>query len=318
MPLAIFFLLLLLLTFGVLLYFLKPSRMETAVQRQLAGIEQDREARAGGGTILKQEASSFSPWIADLVKQVPGSSALERLIAQAGSNWQVHTVLPSSLLGVLLAGWVASFWIASVELCAGVGALAGALPYAYLYFLREARFARCDAVFPQAIDLMARALRAGHSVTAGVEMVGHEVPEPVGSEFRLVHKEQTLGLPMREAIENLVKRLPRDDVRFFATAVLVQKETGGNLAQILDKAGEVIRERARLRGQVRIYSAQGRITGWVLCSLPFILFTLISVVNTQYERLLITDPLGLKLVKVGLVLMALGILIIRKIVDVKV
>jgi tight adherence protein B len=151
-----------------------------------------------------------------------------------------------------------------------------------------------------------------------MEMVGNEIADPVGSEFRALHKEQTLGLPIREAITSLIDRMPIDDLRFLATAILLQKESGGNLVQILDKTSAVLRERARLRGQLRIYTAQGRITGWILCAAPFLMFGLISLTNHKYEAALFTDPFGLKLVYGGLGLMVIGVLAIRKIIDVKV
>jgi tight adherence protein B len=177
---------------------------------------------------------------------------------------------------------------------------------------------RFDNLLPEAVDLMSRGLRAGHSIAAVLEMVGNEIGDPVGTEFRILHKEQNLGLPIREAMMNLVERMPVDDMRFLATAILLQKESGGNLAQILDKTAAVVRERARLRGQLRIYTAQGRITGWILCAAPFLMFALISVVNHDYEKTLFSNPLGLKMIYGGLVMMILGILAIRKICDVKV
>jgi tight adherence protein B len=149
-------------------------------------------------------------------------------------------------------------------------------------------------------------------------MVGDEIANPVGIEFRALHKEQTLGLPIRDAMMGLVNRVPLDDMRFLATAVLLQKESGGNLAQILDKTSAVIRERARLRGQLRIYTAQGRITGWILGASPFFMFVLINLLNHNYEKTLFTDPFGLKLVYTGLGLMVVGVLVIRKIIDIKV
>ena len=149
-------------------------------------------------------------------------------------------------------------------------------------------------------------------------MVGTEIADPVGIEFRALHKECSLGLPLRDAVVNLVERMPRDDMRFLATAILLQKESGGNLVQILDKTAAVVRERARLRGQLRIYTAQGRITGWILCFAPFAMFGLISAVNHTYEKPLFTEPLGLKMVYGALGLMFIGILLIRKIIDVKV
>ena len=196
--------------------------------------------------------------------------------------------------------------------------MAGSIPYIYLLIMREQRFQKCDQLLPEAIDLMARGLRAGHALTAVLEMVGSETAEPIASEFRRLAEEHSLGLPLRDATMNLVARLPRDDMRFLATAILLQKESGGNLVQILVKTAAVLRERARLRGQLRIYTAQGRITGWILCAAPFLMFGLISITNHKYEATLFTDPFGLKLVYGGLGLMVLGVLVIRKIIDIKV
>ena len=314
---VILFSLILILCFGVLLYFLKPTRVETAVQRHLADIEGDRAVSAGT-TILREEKLSSIPWLHELLRQVPGSSALVRLIKQAGSSWRMASIVLFSLLGVPVTWWLASFWISSSPLCAVAGAAVALSPYVYLYLRREARFRRCEALLPEAVDLMARALRAGHAVTSVLAMVGQEVAEPMASEFRTIYEEQSLGLPMREAVLNLVERLPRDDVRFLATAILVQKETGGNLAEILDKTAVVMRERVRLRGQLRIYTAQGRVTGWILCCLPFVLFALISVVNPGYERILFTTPLGIHLIYIGLFMMVAGILVIRWIINIRV
>jgi tight adherence protein B len=165
---------------------------------------------------------------------------------------------------------------------------------------------------------MGRALRAGHAVTAAIEMVGREIPDPVGAEFRRVFEEQNFGLPLREALLNLAKRIPVPDLQFLVTAMLVQKETGGNLAEVLDKAGVVIRERSRLLGQLKIYTAQGRMTGWILGLLPFILFVLMSLINPDYAHTLLNDPVGIKAVWGGLAWMAIGVMMIRKIVDIKV
>lgn len=315
---TVLFLLLLIVSFGVALFFLRPSRTETDIQHQLEGISKDRESGLAGGGILKEEGVVLSPWVAELFRRTPGSAALSRLIEQAGSRWPSPYVLLVVVLATPVAIWLATFWIPALPLDLMAGTGVGLLPVAYLYILREIRFMRCDRVFPEAVDLMARALRAGHSIQAAMEMVGQEVGEPVGSEFRRVCKEMTLGLPMREALGYLVTRLPRDDVRFFSTAILVQKETGGNLVRILDKASEVMRERARLRGQVNIYSAQGRLTGVILCAMPFVMFLLLSLVNRNYERVLYEDPLGIKLIEVGAVMMVLGVIVIRKIVDIKV
>ena len=313
------FILLLIVTFGVILYFLRPTTTETAVQQHLEHIiEESRAVEGDGTTILKRKRLSAVPWLDELIREIPGSVELARLIRQAGQDWQVSSVFLLSVVLVVVVAWVASTAIPSTILSTIFGILAGLAPYVYLFIRREMRFRHCDALLPDAVDLMARGLRAGHAVPAVLEMVGREIGEPLAGEFRILHEEQNLGLPLRDAMLNLVDRVPRDDMRFLATAVLLQKETGGNLALILDKTAAVARERARLYGQLRIYTAQGRITGWILCLAPFIMFGLMSFINWKYESILFTNPIGLKIVYVGLFMMFLGVLIIRKIIDIKV
>ncbi len=311
------FILLLIVTFGVLLYFLRPTATETAVQQHLEHIEESRAVEGDGTTILKREALSATPWLDELIRDIPGSVGLARLVSQSGQKWQVSSILFFSLVVAVVVAWIASTAMPS-GLSTIFGIMAGLTPYLYLYIRREMRFRQCDALLPDAVDLMARGLRAGHAVPAVMEMVGKEIGEPLAGEFRILHEEQNLGLPLRDAMLNLVDRVPRDDMRFLATAVLLQKETGGNLALILDKTAALARERARLYGQLRIYTAQGRITGWILCMAPFIMFGLMSFTNWKYESVLFTNPIGLKIIYVGLVMMLLGILIIRKIIDIKV
>jgi len=311
------FILLLFVTFGVLLYFLRPTATETAVQQHLEHIEESRAVEGDGTTILKREALSATPWLDELIRDIPGSVGLARLVRQSGQKWQVSSILFFSLVVAVVVAWIASTAMPSV-LSTIFGIMAGLTPYVYLYIRREIRFRQCDALLPDAVDLMARGLRAGHAVPAVLEMVGKEIGEPLAGEFRILHEEQNLGLPLRDAMLNLVDRVPRDDMRFLATAVLLQKETGGNLALILDKTAALARERARLYGQLRIYTAQGRITGWILCLAPFIMFGLMSFTNWKYESVLFTNPIGLKVIYVGLGMMLLGILIIRKIIDIKV
>jgi tight adherence protein B len=318
MALILFFVVLLILTFGVLLLFLRPTSTEVAVEQQLAGIQGARTETTAGTSILKNEGLSSSPTVDALLRELPFSQAIAHLIRQAGLDWKVGSVLTFSI-GTFLLGW----WIGSVVLPTGLiafllGLAAGAAPYFYLHVQRSIRFHKFDALLPEAVDLMSRGLRAGHAISAVLEMVGKEIADPVGVEFRALHKECSLGLPLRDAVFNLVERMPRDDMRFLATAILLQKESGGNLVQILDKTAHVVRERARLRGQLLIYTAQGRITGWILGFAPFVMFGLISMVNHNYEKILFTDPFGLKMVYGALALMFVGILIIRKIIDVKV
>jgi len=312
------FILLLVVSFLVMLYFLRPTATETAVQQHLESIEENRAVEGDGTTILRRQALSATPWLDELLRDLPGSADLARLIRQARQTWQESSFLLLSLMVTFIITSLASLAIPSIVLSLIFGIAAGSLPYVFLLLARERRFRKCDAQVPEAVDLMARALRAGHAVPAVIEMVGREIAEPLAGEFRIVHEEQNFGLPLRDAMLNLVDRVPRDDVRFVVTAILLQKETGGNLAVILDKTAAVARERSRLYGQLRIYTAQGRITGLILCVAPFVMCGVLSLLNWKYERILFTTPTGLKSIYIGLGMMILGILIIRKIIDVKV
>jgi tight adherence protein B len=310
------FILLLIFTFLILLFFLRPTSTEVAVHERLKGLESNRSGLADTSTILKGEALSFAPWLDSAIRQLPFSSSLSLLIRQAGKEWKLGPLLLSCLASALIAWWLGSLFVGGWSLLLPLAVVVA--PLGLLYVMREQRFRKFDDQLPEAVDLMSRGLRAGHSIAAVLEMVGTEIADPLGAEFRAMHKEQTLGLPMRDAMVNLVQRIPRDDMRFIATAILLQKESGGNLAQILDKTSNLVRERARLRGQLRIYTAQGRITGWILCGAPFALFALISLVNKNYTKALFGEPMGVKMVEGALGLMLLGVLIIRKIIDIKV
>lgn len=314
----LFFILLLTVCFAVIFYLVQPTKTERAVQRHLESIKvtQTDESQETV-TILKEEGYSPNPAISQIVRQIPGANETLDLINQAGKTWSVSVVMGTVLFLILLIASFASLFVPS-SLAITAALVIGFLPYVYLLFTRERRFRQCDKLLPDAIDLMARGLRAGHALPAVLQMVGEEVSEPLGSEFRNLHEEQTLGLPLREAVMNMVTRVPRDDMRFLASAILLQKETGGNLAVILDKAAAVARERERLRGQVRIYTAQGRATGWILSTMPFLMFGLLSMLNWKTERYLFTDPIGKIAVDIGIVFLICGVLLIRKIVNVKV
>src|ERR1041385_3930049 len=314
---VLMFLVLLILTFVIIFYWVKPTKTETAVQQHLESIQTRRQSDHTS-TILKEEGYSSNPAISDLVRQVPGALGTLNLVRQSGQTYAVSSVMGVAAIGFLLTTWIVSYIVPSIFLALIAGCIIAAFPYVYLYIMREVRFRQCDKLLPEAIDLMARGLRAGHALTAVLEMVGNEIAEPLATEFRRLHEEHKLGLTLRDATLNMVGRIPRDDVRFLATAILLQKETGGNLAVILDKTAALARERARLRGQLRIYTAQGRITGWILCIMPFVMFGLLSMINWKTEKILFTDDLGRTGVYFGLVFMGIGVLVIRKIISVKI
>jgi tight adherence protein B len=319
MLLLILFLLLVFIILGVSLLLLRPTSSERGVQERLTEIS--KSVYASGeqtASLLKQEKLSDVAWLNDILIQTPGAIRLQRFLSQADSRWTVGELVFFSLFMTAVGAWFGILWAPTYLLGLLAGLAAGASPYVYFAWKRSVRFARFEALLPEAIDLMARALRAGHGIVAAIEMVAQEISEPISSEFRRIFEQQNFGLPLREAMLNLAERVPLPDVHFLVTAILVQKETGGNLALVLDKTTTVIRERFRLRGQLRIYTAQGRVTAWILGLLPFILFLLMNILNPSYGRILLTDPVGPPLIYLGLALMVLGIWSIRKIIDIKI
>jgi tight adherence protein B len=313
------FLLLLVVTFSLVLFITRPTREETDLGNRLAGINRGSTVDPViSADILKREVYSDLPLVNALLSRIKLAADIDTLIKQSNSNWTVGRVLFGSIVIAVVAGALGGLYMHSPSIGLALGLVAGTAPYISLRVKRNARLRSFETILPEAIDLLARALRAGHALTAAIEMVAREIANPVGTEFRRVFEEQNFGLPMREALLNLARRVPVADLQFLITAMLVQKETGGNLAEVLDKTGAVIRERSRLLGQLRIYTAQGRLTGWILGLLPLIVFLLMSFLNPGYSRTLIDDPLGRKAIWIGLGLMAVGIWLIRKIVDIKV
>ena len=204
-------------------------------------------------------------------------------------------------------------------LFAWFGVLIGAiLPYSFITYRRSRRFRNFEEIFPEAIDTLARAVRAGHAFTTALELIASEINEPIASEFRKLFEEQKFGLPVRDALINLTERMPLVDVKFFVTAVMLQRETGGNLAEILDNLSYVIRERFKIQRQVRVYTAQGRLTMLLLMGLPPIIVVTMLLMNPAFIRPLFVDPIGHTLVVVGITLQTVGYFVIRKIIQIQV
>ena len=195
--------------------------------------------------------------------------------------------------------------------------MAAAVPYGIVRHFAERRTRLFEDQFPQAIDLIASSLRAGHAFTAGVSMVSEEVADPTGAEFRLLYDQQNFGMPLPDALKAFAARVPLLDARFFITAVLTQREAGGNLAEVLDNLAGLIRERSRVKRQVRVTSAHGRITGWVLSMMPPGLFLLLMLVAPAHMNEFVSDPLGIRLILVAVGLQLIGTLAIRRIVNVE-
>jgi tight adherence protein B len=199
-----------------------------------------------------------------------------------------------------------------------MAATLGFLPVFWLLFKRKRRLKAFAAQLPEALELIARALRAGHSLAAGFSLVAQEMSQPIGGEFSRTFEEQNLGKPLDEALTDLTKRIPNLDLKFFATAIILQRQTGGDLAEILDKIGYLVRERFKIWGQVQALTGEGRLSGIVLLALPPALFAVVYHMNPNYLMVLFTDPLGKKMLIGGVVTQLLGALLIRKIVNIRV
>jgi tight adherence protein B len=205
-----------------------------------------------------------------------------------------------------------------VVLALGLAAMCAGIPFLFISVKRQRRFFRFEELFPDSMDLLARAVRAGHAFTSGLEMIAKEMPAPLSEEFRRTYEQQNLGLPLRDALENMARRVPLADVRIFVTALLIQRESGGNLAEILDNLSGIIRERFKLMRQIQVLTAQGRLTLYILIALPPLVGLMIFFVNRSYLMLLFTEPLGHRFLLAGIILQVMGFFVIRKIVQPKI
>jgi len=319
--LSLVFVLVLIMTFAVVIILTRPTATDRAIEARVAGIQSASPGvftGEGVPEIFKRTKLSEIGWLDSLLQHWNVSHRIRLLASQAESSWSVPTVLAISA-GCGLTSFAAVYYYMQDLLAASLVGLASCfLPLVYLHVLRTRRLKRFNQALPDALDLITRALRAGHSVSAAIEIVGQEAAEPVRTEFREVYRQQNFGLPHREALLELASRVPSQDLQFVITAMLVQKETGGNLVDTLDRTAAVVRDRMRIQGEVRTYTAQGRMTGCILGALPIIMFFLINMANHSYARVLIEDPTGRKLIYAGASAMVLGGLMIRKIVNIKV
>jgi tight adherence protein B len=291
------------------------------VVRQRMESVQNAERRTDSGLdlqLIRDEALSGVPLLNRLMMRLSWSGRLQSMIIQAGLRTRPGKILLiSGVAGVatyLVVGWVLGE--SSMAVIAALAALAA--PFAVVAIKRQRRLTQFERAFPEALDLLGRAVRAGHAFTTGIEMVASESAEPVAGEFRATFEEQNFGLPLRDALLNMAQRVPLVDVRFFATALLVQKETGGNLAEILDELARVMRERFRIHREVQVKTAQGRLTAAILIALPIIMLIVMKVVNPGYVDVLFTDPVGPKILAGAVLLQIIGSVILWKIVHIDV
>jgi tight adherence protein B len=272
----------------------------------------------GEAAIVKRTVSGPLPMIDRLVAESKAGAGLAKLIEQSGVRTTPSAVVVMSLVVGIVAALLVSIlvrvpFLPIVALVAGLAA-----PTLYLMFQRSRRMAKFEEQFPEALDLLARALRAGHAFQTAMGMVADDLKDPVGPEFRKTFDQQNFGLPLRDALFQLADRIPLMDVRFFTTAVLIQRDTGGNLAEILDNLSHVVRERFRIRREIRTKTAHGRFTGLVLLALPAGLGVILTVLNPDHMNLLFNHRIGHMLIGAAIVMQTVGFFWIRKILDLEV
>ncbi|MGK5019796.1 type II secretion system F family protein [Janthinobacterium lividum] len=275
---------------------------------------------AGGErvSILKQRRYARAPGLERLLRRAPQAAQLDHLLLQSGLSWSVAQFI--GVTGALLLAALLLLAACSIPLPGALLLLSGAVSAPCLCVLRAraARLKKIEAQLPEAADFLARALRAGHSFSNVLQMVGDELNEPISGEFRMAHEEINYGVPMNEALQNLAARIPLTDLRYLVIAVLVQRESGGNLAEVLVSIARIIRARLKLLGQVRVLSAEGRMSAWVLGLMPVVMIGVMALVNPQYIRLLWTDPAGIKLLWYAAGMVALGVLWMRNVMRIRI
>ncbi len=274
--------------------------------------------------LLRDEMFSRIPALDALLRRSERVSRLQVLLDQAGLSIRAGNLLIVSLFLSIVTAVTAYILAEALPAndalfltCVGI-VLGGGLPYLYASWRRSRRFQKFETTFPDAIDTLARAVRAGHAFTMALEIVCNELPEPVATEFRKLYEEQKYGMPVRDALLNLTTRMPLVDVKFFVTAVMLQRETGGNLAELLDNLSYMIRERFKILRQVRVYTAQGRLTMMLLMALPPVIVVTMLVMKAEFIQPLFADPVGHIFVAAAITLQTVGYFVIRRIIRVEV
>lgn len=289
-----------------------------SVDKELRKLQKRGGIRGGReSTLLKEDRSELPEWLQPVASLVPRISDIGLLLEQARSNWSVGTFLLLTLGFALAGGTTLALFGFGVGFGL-VGAAAGALvPYLVLVRKRAARLYRFEENFPEAIDLMARSARAGHAFQTGLKEVADESPDPINEEFRQVFEEQKFGLPLSESLMGLADRCDLVDVRMFVTSVLIQKETGGNLAENMDNLSYIIRERFRFKRQIKTHTAHGRMTGAVLAATPIIMLFLLYLVSPDYMGPMFTETMGRYMLAVAALMQIFGFLVIRRLTDIE-
>jgi tight adherence protein B len=303
------------ISIALVMELLQERKRQREALRQLHSFSDDQPEEGG---ILRISSRDLPRWFKPIAARVPAVQDVELMMEQAGMNGHVPLFLLTSI-GISIGLGLAVLGITRFMPAALLAALLGALaPYAVVRHKRTRRLGAFEEMLPEAIDLLGRAIRAGHPLSSGMKMVADETKDPIAGEFRRTHEEHRFGLPFEDALLAMADRVSLIDVRILTTAILIQREVGGNLAEVLDNLANVIRVRFTIRRQLRVYTAQGRFSGYVLAALPIAVGLAIYSLNPPYIRLLFTDPMGKLMVLVAVLFQIAGFLWIRKIVNIEI
>jgi tight adherence protein B len=305
---------------GIILALVGRRQPKSVIQGRLEAIE--KGLRFGKTPLdlmlIRDELMSSIPTLNRFLQKFSWSTKLRKYVFQAGMQTRPGKLVLFGAAMAAVAFEATDLFYGKLLVSVLVGAVALFLPLAYVWFKRKRRLRAFEAQFPDVIGLLSRSVRAGHSFTAGMETVATDMSDPIAGEFRTTFDEQRFGLPIRDALLGLCERIPLVDVRFFVVALLVQKETGGNLAEILDNLAHVIRERARIGGEVRVRTAQGRLTAGILIAMPLGMLAMLKVINPDYVNILFYDPWGQYMLAGGAALQLFGSVILWRIVQINV
>lgn len=302
---------------GVILLLARPAPDEKRLAARFAAIRSlsATDTPGQGNDLLKAVQDAESNLFEKLLTRFSLAAKFQRLLLQADSTTNARKLLLTCLLASGVAAFLTFLFLPNRLAVLAAAAVGAYIPLYLLIRSRNRRIAAFNKALPDAIEMMSRSLRAGYSLVAALNVVAEGAIEPAKSEFAEVFRKQNFGLPLRDCLLQLLDRVPSPDLRVFITGVLVQKDTGGNLAEILDRIVNVIRERLKIQGEIRTHTAQGRMTGWILCALPVVMLLAINMINPGYSKPLTETPLGRKLLYVGLALLATGAFLIRNIIN---
>ncbi len=265
--------------------------------------------------VRKSDLLSTIPWMDRILRKIEVTPRLRRLLYQANLKWTVGGLMLMCAAAFVISGYIVYLRTGQIAFGLLIGAAFGFAPIGYVLYLRKKRMGKFEEGLPEALDLICSALRVGHSLNSALGLVTRECSDPVGPEFKVCFEEQNYGLELKTALENMVNRMPVQDLRIVVTGIMIQKESGGNLAEVLEKTSDVIRERFRLKRQVLTHTAQGRISGMVLTMLPIVLGCALYFLNPKMISLLWTTEIGKDLMYVAGALIVLGGIVIHKIVN---